>query len=112
MHDLLQDGGIPGSMIWTEERSRSTYENAVYGAAILRGRGIRTIALVVEARSMPRAAACFKRQGMVVIPAPSSFDEAPDSIDDFLPDWRAVGRNEVTLHELVGSAWYTIRGWM
>jgi uncharacterized SAM-binding protein YcdF (DUF218 family) len=110
MRDSLQQAGIPGSMIWTEERSRSTYENAVYGAEILRSHGVRTIALVVEARSMPRAEACFRRQGFRVMPAPSSFDKPPLSLKDWIPDWRTIGRNEATLHELAGLAWYKFRG--
>ncbi|HWE00481.1 MAG TPA: YdcF family protein, partial [Bryobacteraceae bacterium] len=59
MRDLLRQAGIPSSLIWTEERSHSTHENAVYGAEILRQRGITAIALVVEAKSMMRAAASF-----------------------------------------------------
>jgi uncharacterized SAM-binding protein YcdF (DUF218 family) len=112
IRDLLQEAGVPGGMVWTEERSRSTYENAAFGATILRSHGIRTIALVVEARSMLRAEACFRRQGIRVIPAPSSFDDPPRKFEDWVPDWRTIGRNETTLHELAGLAWYKLRGWI
>src|SRR5437867_3003338 len=36
MKRVIQAEGVPGSMIWTEERSSRTYENAVYSAETLR----------------------------------------------------------------------------
>jgi uncharacterized SAM-binding protein YcdF (DUF218 family) len=110
MRNLLQSAGVPDDMIWTEERSHSTYENAVFGAEILRKHGIHSIALVVEAQSMPRAAACFRKQGIVVSAAPSSFCEF--DLREIMPSWKAIERNEVTLHEALGLAWYRLRGWI
>lgn len=113
MRELLKRAGVPEEMIWTEERSRSTYENAVLGAQILRQHGIDSVALVVDASSMPRAAACFRRAGLQVIPAPSEFFRKPSAIpEDLLPGWRAVRQNELTLHETLGLAWYWLRGWV
>src|ERR1017187_908711 len=61
MRELLRQAGIPEDMIWTEEESRSTYENARFGAEILRRFRIDRVALVVDARSMPRAAAALEK---------------------------------------------------
>ena len=36
MRDILLRNGIAESMVWTEELSRSTRENALYSAGILR----------------------------------------------------------------------------
>ena len=36
MRDTLLRNGIAESTVWTEELSRSTRENALYGAGILR----------------------------------------------------------------------------
>src|SRR5437879_13680712 len=69
MRRLLESEGIPPSMIWTEVRSKTTHENAVYGYEILRQHGISRIALVVYALSMPTAGASFRKQGVVVVPA-------------------------------------------
>jgi len=110
MRNLLVGAGVPEELIWTEERSSSTHENAVYGAEILRKRGIHSIALVVEAQSMPRAAACFRKEGFVVVPAPSSFNELNPR--ELIPAWKAIERNETTLHETLGLAWYRFRGWI
>ena len=63
MHTLLERAGVAEKMIWIEQQSRSTHENAVYGARILRSHGVKRIALVVEGQSMPRAAACFRKEG-------------------------------------------------
>ena len=73
MRELLRQGGVAENMIWTEEESISTHENAVFAAKILRGHQIDRVALVVNARSMPRAAAVLEKQGIRVSPAPSSF---------------------------------------
>ena len=99
-------------MIWTEERSRSTHENALFSGEILVAHHIDQIALVVEASSMPRAAASFRKIGIQVQPAPSEFRQLGPLGEDILPSWKAVGHNELTLHEFVGLGWYAVRGWI
>jgi uncharacterized SAM-binding protein YcdF (DUF218 family) len=86
----------PPSFLWTEERSHSTHENAVYGAEILRQRGITAIALVVEAKSMMRAAASFRKQGITVLPAPCNSSEFRPWRDGVFPNGEAIERNENT----------------
>lgn len=112
MRVLLMRAGIAPEMIWTETESRSTYENALLSAKILREHGVRRIALVVEAQSMLRAEACFRQQGIEVMPAPSSFRYLGNWSEELLPSWRAIRRNEATLHETAGLAWYWLRGWI
>jgi uncharacterized SAM-binding protein YcdF (DUF218 family) len=112
MRELLRKAGIPDTMIWTEERSLNTHENAVYGAEILRKHGVDRVVLVVDAQSMPRAAACFRKVGIAVVPAPSRFREFGPVSQELLPSWRSIARNELTLHEVIGLAWYWLRGWV
>jgi uncharacterized SAM-binding protein YcdF (DUF218 family) len=112
MRELLRRDGIPESMIWTEDRSRSTHENAVDSTMILREHGVSRVALVVDATSMPRAAACFRKLQVDVTPAPCDFDTLELSQDELLPGWLAVRRNEDTLHEMLGLVWYRMRGWV
>lgn len=112
MRQLLQEAGVPEAMIWTEQHSHSTHENAVYGAEILRQHGIGKIALVTEARSMLRAESCFRKQAITVVPAPCEFREFESPLDEFIPSWKAISSNEETLHETAGLAWYWIRGWI
>ena len=112
MRELLQRAGVAEDMIWPEVQSRSTHENAMYGARILREHGVKLIALVVDAQSMLRAAACFRKEGIEVTPAPSEFRTIGPLRDEILPNWRAIRRNENTLHEMLGLAWYRLRGWV
>jgi uncharacterized SAM-binding protein YcdF (DUF218 family) len=112
MRDVLESVGVPESSIWTEERSGNTHENAVYGAEILRSHGVSRIVLVVEAQSMVRAAACFRKQGIAVVPAPNEFGQIDAKLDDLLLGWKAVRRNEITIHEILGLAWYKLHGWI
>jgi uncharacterized SAM-binding protein YcdF (DUF218 family) len=109
MRPYLVRAGVPEEMVWTEERSHSTYDNAVYSAQILHAHGITRIALVVDARSMPRAAACFRKQGITVVPAPCRFIDIANW-QDWLPSWKSIGENELTLHETGGLVWYWLRG--
>jgi len=112
MRRVLQAEGVPQNLIWTEARSRSTHENAVYGSEVLRKHGVSRIALVVEANSMPRAAASFRKVGMVVVPAPMRFTSLTLEFTDFFPSWHAISRNGETIHELAGLLWYQLRGWI
>jgi uncharacterized SAM-binding protein YcdF (DUF218 family) len=112
MRRLLISEGIPADRIWVETRSRSTHENAVYGAQILRSHGVTKIALVEEAFSMPRAAACFRKEGMTVLPTPFEFDRLLVTSHDLLPNSDAIQVNGETFHELGGLLWYRLHGWI
>ena len=112
MRDLLEQAGVPESAIWTEGRSRNTHENAVYSAEVLREHGISTVVLVVDAQSMLRAELCFRKQGLTVAPAPSDWTTLGPLSRALMPSWRAIYRNEITLHETLGLGWYWLRGWI
>ncbi len=112
MRELLVESGVPEAMIWTEDQSHSTHENAVNGAEILRQHGIQTVALVVEAQSMWRAEASFRKQGITVVPAPSDFRVWGPLSGEILPDWKALRRNENAVHEFAGLLWYRLHGWI
>jgi uncharacterized SAM-binding protein YcdF (DUF218 family) len=109
MQDLLRQAGVPENMIWTEQESTSTFENAKFGAEILRSHQINRVALVVDGRSMPRAAAVLEKQGIRVVPAPSRLRQW-DGVNELLPGWQAIRGNEDTLHEALGLLWYRLRG--
>lgn len=111
MRQLLVKLGVPNEMIWTEERSRSTYENALYGGAILKQHGIRKVALVVDVRSMLRAEACFRKQRIEVVPAPT-FQKERLLRDELMPSAKVISRSELNLHESLGLIWYWVRGWI
>ena len=112
MQRMLQSEGIPAASIWVEDRSRSTHESATYGSKMLREHGVSHIALVVEASSMPRAAAAFRKSGMTVVPAPIRFTELSRDLTDLFPNSQAIALNGETFHEYLGLVWYRLRGWI
>lgn len=93
-----------------EARSGTTRENALYSAALLEARGIRTVALVTHAWHMPRARYSVEQAGLKVIPAGTGFASAnrnrPGTASDWLPTAKALALNRNLLHEYLGLLWY------
>jgi uncharacterized SAM-binding protein YcdF (DUF218 family) len=112
MQHVLESEGVPPDLIWVESRSLSTHENALYGSEILQTHAVSRIALVVEARSMPRAAASFRKFGIDVVPVPIRFTSLSLEFNHLLPNWQAIASNGETLHEMVGLLWYRVHGWI
>lgn len=97
---------------WIEDRSRNTWENAEYSAAILRAAQIQHVLLVTHALHMPRALAAFAHSGLHVIPAPTGFVGDLSSqplIITVLPSAQALQLNRRLGHELLGRIWYWLR---
>jgi len=112
MSRILQGEGVEKSMIWTEESSHSTHENAVYAAGVLRAKGIQKVVLVTEAYHMLRSEMSFRKQGLDVLPAPCGFRTFGFGLEDFLPGRKPIFQNERALHEGIGLLWYRMRGWI
>jgi uncharacterized SAM-binding protein YcdF (DUF218 family) len=112
MATLLRGWNVPEHMLRTDDRSRSTFEQAVRTAEMLRESGSKKILLVTEAYHMLRAAACFRRAGLEVTPAPCGFRAASFEfkLSNFLPNHDAIRLNEEALHEWSAIAWYWVRG--
>ncbi len=109
MEAMLQtDFHVP--VTWVEDKSRSTYENAVFTAKLLRAENVTTVVLVTQAWHMRRALWSFERAGLHAIPypAPLTYDEN-DRIDDYLPSIGALDRSYHALHEAIGLAYYRLR---
>jgi uncharacterized SAM-binding protein YcdF (DUF218 family) len=112
LREFLEQAGVDPALIWTEERSGSTHENALYGAEILRRHGVRSIALVTGRQSMLRAEECFRKEGFQVTPAPSDERDLKNWHGEVLPSWSSIRRNEITLHETIGLLWYHLHAWV
>jgi uncharacterized SAM-binding protein YcdF (DUF218 family) len=105
---LEQDFGV--KVRWTEDRSRDTYENAAYSAAILKADGIRNIILVTHAAHMRRAAALFAAQGLAVTEAPTVFATPLTATrPDLMPRLSGLQDSYYALYESLGAIWYAIR---
>src|SRR5690606_39050958 len=105
---LQRDFATP--LRWLEERSRTTWENAVYSAEMLKAQGIERIVLVTSAAHMPRSRWCFEQNGMTVIAAPVGFLGVPNGrpLGGWLPEAKAVWQSGMLLNEAVGMLVYPL----
>lgn len=112
MRDLLVRLGVAERDIVVEDRSRSTYENAVNTAKILAPLGRTRIALVTEAHHLRRSVMVFQAQGLDVVPAGCSYtgSDSPELPTGLLPDAGAALKVQRAAHEWFGLAWYWLRG--
>lgn len=107
--------GVPEAAILLEERSRTTYENAVYTKQIL---GDASVLLVTSASHLPRATALFRKQGLQVTPYPCGYrvqhrpaDGWDDlTVFDFIPDNRSLDKTTDAVAEIAGFVLYRLAG--
>lgn len=69
--ELLRDHGIPAAAITLEERSRSTEENAIHTAEIMREQGWQSAVVVSDGYHLLRAASIFNREGIAHTTSPA-----------------------------------------
>jgi len=124
MAELLKMMDIPEHVLWLQEKSQNTYEDAIYCKQILEEKGIRRILLVTSAVHMPRAVGLFRHQGLEVIPLPADYDVTQaawdnlihgDILDQLVGFWPNVGNLSDTtsvLKEYFGLFVYRLRGWL
>lgn len=105
MARLALDLGIEPDAIVVENRSTSTYENALYIRRIFDARGWRTGLLVTSAMHSLRATRVFHKQQITVYPAPVSFFEQYR----FSPGGR-WGLLTAAGYEYSGLVYYWMRG--
>jgi uncharacterized SAM-binding protein YcdF (DUF218 family) len=96
---------------WIEEQSSTTAENASRGYALLGAEGRTRIALVTSAWHMRRAELAFSRAGFEVVPAPTGYaSRQATSALDWIPSSGGLSATRAALWELLGIAWYRLRG--
>lgn len=105
MAEFARRWAVPADAIVVEATSRTTYEEAVETAKVLRELGLRQALLVTDPTHMYRSQLAFQRQGVQVLPAPVRTREALRN--------SAGGRLRLfyeSLHEYGGLVYYKIRG--
>jgi uncharacterized SAM-binding protein YcdF (DUF218 family) len=104
--------GVPERDILLEKRALSGYENAVHTKRLLAEQGMAQVVLVTSAIHMPRAAACFRAQGVDIAPSPCDYLALRfrPSVHDFWPNADAGRKFQAAAREWVGLAWYRLRG--
>lgn len=106
---LISDFGLKAR--WVEDQSLTTAENAQLSAKLLSASQVTRILLVTHAGHMVRSVDTFKRAGLEVVAAPTSFArETRTPLLAMLPNAHSMGVTFDALHELIGIQWYRISG--
>jgi uncharacterized SAM-binding protein YcdF (DUF218 family) len=104
------EGDFAVPVRWNEERSRTTWENALFTARLLQPEKITTVVVVTQAWHLPRALWSFSRAGLTALPWPAPRAAAPPlDVDDFVPSMAALRDTFYALHELIGGVYYRLR---
>jgi uncharacterized SAM-binding protein YcdF (DUF218 family) len=105
---LEQEFDVP--VAWNEDGSRTTWENAVDVARLLRPAGLTRVVLVTDAWHLPRALWAFEEAGLEPLPWPAPRDALQlDRPRDYVPDLHALCDSFAALHELIGGVYYRLR---
>jgi uncharacterized SAM-binding protein YcdF (DUF218 family) len=105
---LERDFGVP--VTWSDDQSRTTYENALYTASLLSRERIGTVVAVTHAWHLPRALWAFERVGLHAVPwsVPRDFTRLK-RVNDLLPNIAALHDSAYALHEIIGLTYYRLR---
>ncbi|MEZ5396639.1 MAG: YdcF family protein [Bryobacterales bacterium] len=108
----LEAWGVDERRIRIEPNGRSTYEQALHAADILRAMGAQRVAVVTEGFHMRRAAGCLARLGFEVFPAPAGTRRLPDPITwkSFVPAAGVFTDSEEAIRETAAVLVYKLRG--
>ncbi len=95
---------------WQEASSRSTQENALYTAHLLKGDGYKQVVLVTHAWHMARAQKSFEDAGLKVIPAPTARAATSRSgVSAWMPDLRELRKSQLVIYEYLAMVLYRWR---
>lgn len=112
LYPLLDTFGVPRERVILENRSRNTYENAVFTKELVKPKPGERWLLVTSAAHMPRAMGVFRKAGFPVIPWPVDYRTAGPR-DRWLPfeaPSEGLRRLEAALHEWYGLIAYRLMG--
>jgi uncharacterized SAM-binding protein YcdF (DUF218 family) len=112
MADFLVQHGVDETDLLLEEGSKTTYENAVEVAKLLRQKDIEQVALVTDAAHLLRGVLCFETQGIRVVPIGALYgaSEFAWELNSFLPSPAAADAVNRAFHEWLGLFWYWMHG--
>jgi uncharacterized SAM-binding protein YcdF (DUF218 family) len=112
LRDQLVAWGISADRLFVEGRSRNTHENAVLSAEIVRAHGWQKVLVVTSAFHMPRAAGCFRREGLAVDTLPVDYRSfSREFTPDLFPRAEYLEESSAAIREWSGRAVYRLRGY-
>ncbi len=110
MKKFLVKQGVEEDFIIVENRSRNTWENALYTIEICKGSDFKSVVLVTSAFHLPRAVKAFSNKGITIYPAPSSYltERHKYLWVNFFPHATYLYNSFIGLKEHVGLLFYKI----
>ncbi len=103
--------GIPDSVIFFEDRSNTTYDNASYAKQILDSVQLNPpYLLVTSAYHIPRAFLLFNNAGVLTVPFPCNYNSGRggSSFWSLVPKLTVLSDWNPYLKEAVGYFWYKL----
>ena len=110
MRKLLVEDGVNAGRIVMEDRSRNTFENALYSKELAKPQAGQVWLLVTSANAVPRAVGCFRHVGWEVLPVPVEYHSGGRGMNvdfDFAGELDGL-RDPV--HEWIGLVAYRLLG--
>lgn len=110
--ELFLSLGVPEDRLLLEERSRNTYENAVFSREIAQPQPGETWLLVTSAFHMARSVGCFRQAGFAIVPYPVDY-RTPSGAAVWQPSSasiRNVEKVHFSIREFIGLAAYWMTG--
>jgi uncharacterized SAM-binding protein YcdF (DUF218 family) len=109
---LFESFGVLAERIVYEDRSRDTFENAVFTRSLVKPQPGETWVLVTSAHHMPRAIGSFRAAGFPVTAYPVDFRTAgwSDALVPFYSASQGLRRADVALREWIGLVAYRLEG--
>jgi uncharacterized SAM-binding protein YcdF (DUF218 family) len=112
MRDAMVALGIPAARLIVETESKSTRDEAVIVAPMLRKLDVAHVVLVTSGTHMRRSLGAFRALGIRAIPAIARDPYAPRSWSAWmLPSALGLWKTSSVIHEIIGLMYYTARGW-
>ncbi len=111
--EVLIAMGVKPEDIYLEEKARNTHENAVNTKQMLKPFMQERMVLVTSAMHMPRAEACYLKEGFLidVFPADIKKKDTPSGIlDQIIPQERNLAKFAELVREITGYVIYRIVG--
>jgi uncharacterized SAM-binding protein YcdF (DUF218 family) len=111
--EVLIAMGVAEKDIYLEENARNTHENATYTKKMLAPYLAEEMVLVTSAMHMPRARACYIKEGfrVVVYPADIKKKDTPSGILDLvIPQERNLSKFAELIREMAGFVIYKVVG--
>ena len=105
--------GVPDSIIMVENNSKNTHQSAVNVKKLITKYESGRILLITSAFHMPRAYACFEKEGVKTTPFPADFYASKRFFTPnvWIPNPGALQKWTVVFHEIIGFLTYKIMGY-